>query len=200
MTDAYPYPRRMENRFDSEEEYADWLAQTLRRFGWVAHREVPSSDGVARADIIAKHGVWGVIGAECKFGERVRPRDWAQAYKQTERYSGKRFRGEVVDNWAVGVTQNDGIANTSQDERFEQRQKSRSLGYREFLNTLDCGVLNHHTRLQFVFNNSNPMTKPPIAEVEYPTGKLQAPSPERLEECTTDAAVEYLGVKEDSEA
>ena len=198
MVKAYPYPRRMAEGFNDEQEYADWLAQTLRRFGWSAYREYRSADREARADIVAAHDVWGVIGVECKFSDRTRPRDWAQAYKQARRYEGKMFRGKEVTNWAVAVAQNEGIADTSRDERFDQRTKDS--GYREFLNVLDCGVLSHGTRLEFVFNNSNPMTKPPIAEVEHPTGELKSPPLRRLRKCKTDEALEYLDAQEDTQA
>lgn len=59
------------------------------------------------------------------------------------------------------------------------------------MNVMGYGVLRIHNRVELVFNYSTPMVKFPIAQVDYPTGDLAAPSIRRLQRCDTSEAHQY---------
>lgn len=191
--EAYPYPSRMTHGFDAESDFRNWIASTLERFGWNAKKEVWSDCRTVRADIITEHEIWGKIGIECKFRDHTTSRDYAQAYKQIREYSQKEFGDERIDNWVAAVGEDYMVADSTQDERFERAESINFGGtFREFLNNLNVGTLRLERRLEFVFNNSNPMVKPPIADIEYPTGELTAPPIKRLNECDVYEVHSYL--------
>lgn len=197
-SNTYPYPSELGEAFSDEEEYVGWLVDVFERVGWECNQEVTSDSGECRADIIAHHDKWGNHGIECKYKSELRPRVWAQALQQVERYSETRFNGNKIDNWAIAAFESDQIAEAeSQDDYFDLRQGMGISGYREFMNCMGYGILRHQTRVELIYNNSNPMVKIPIAEIEYPSGNLEPPSIRRLRECDTNDALEYVGVNDE---
>jgi len=185
--EAYPYPIGLVGLSD-ESEYRDTLSSIFQQFGWVVKKEVTSMCKTSRADLIVSNEKWGTFGIECKYGEKTRPRMWAKALKQAQRYNELDFGEGGIDGWVVTVESE----LSATDNPFDQREKRQRRGYREFMNVMGIGVLRTDTKLELVFNNSNPMVKIPIAQIEYPTGELLAPSPKRLEDCDTKEAKEYL--------
>jgi len=193
IKNCYPYPRSLVGAFNDEEEYVDWLVDTFERFGWDCRTEVPSDSLDSRADIITEHEHWGVFGIECKYKRKLRPRNWANALKQLQRYSNEMFHGEEVANWAIATFESKYVEEAEkQDDLFDIRKSQLAAGYREFMNTVGYGVLRHDTRFELIFNNSNPMVKIPVAEIKYPTGQMQPPSVDRLKDCDTEEAEQYL--------
>lgn len=184
--EAYPYPKDLIG-LDDESEYRDSLRDLFNRFGWNAETEVTSDCGTCRADLIVRHSKWGTVGIECKYGNDTRPSMWANALKQVQRYSDVEFGSENISRWAVSVE----ARKDPDDDMFGHRKKVKSSGYREFMNVMGYGFLQTHTAVEMIFNNSTPMVKFPIASIAYPSGKLTAPSIQRLQQCDTPEAHQY---------
>lgn len=187
---TYPYPRRLIRGFDDETEYVDWLADVFERFGWDVLREVLSDSGDSRVDLFVEHDVWGVVGIECKYKSSARPRTWATAIRQLDRYSNEEFAGRTFDNWVLAVIDEAVFEDT--EDLYEARRQEKHDFFREFVNCMGYGLLRNETRMELVFNNSNPMVKVPVADVDSPSGELISPSDRRLERATSVEVLSYL--------
>lgn len=183
---TYPFPAELQG-VESEEDYNDWLSGVFRRFGWDVEQEVQSDDRTARADLIISHDIWGKLGVECKFQNRIRPRNWATALKQVQRYADHQFNGEQLESWAISVAE----PVTEEKDEF-MHEFSRALDFREFMNVMDVGVVRMDRRIEIIFNNSNPLVKIPVCDIHHTDGQLYAPAESRLEECVNREAVEYV--------
>lgn len=183
----YPFPKKLLD-LDSEGEFESWFVEVLGRLGFDVSRQVKSKDGSSRVDVIAESDKWGTHGVELKYGPKVRPRDWSAALSQVARYSEKRFDGFEIDNWAVAVVERP----HEDDGWYSVWDGRRKQGFRELFQSLGIGTVSVTGRIEIVYNNSNPMVKIPIANIEYDTARVVAPELNRLAKADTSEAHEYL--------
>jgi len=186
---SYPWPPALSEGFDNEKKFVKWLRNTLERYGWVVELEVTSKSGSSRADMIITHDRWGRFGVECKHGDR--PRKCGNAIKQIRQYRDEEF-GKPIDAWVACLCPTEYYVDCEDDH--SRKKKNFETGYyRELLNTLNIGIIRLDTRLEIVFNNSNPMVKIPVAEIHYNRNELMAPGLERLQRCSSHPVKEYIG-------
>jgi len=184
---TYPFPKDL-LELNSEEEFEVWFTDVLNRLGFKASRQVQSEDGSSRVDVIAESDKWGTHGIELKYASKVRPRDWSAALSQVARYSRKTFGGFEVDNWAVAVVERP----HEEDGRYSVWDARRKQGFREMLQSLGVGTISVTGRIEIVYNNSNPMAKIPVGNIEYDTAVVVAPELRRLVKVDTPETYEYL--------
>lgn len=150
----------------SEEELQEGLKGLLDSSGWNAQRELSPDGSEYRADLLAEHPDYGVVGIETKFFKNSGGAKAADAHHQiVSKYRGKKYGGQEVNLWVICpyfVGKNGG----SFGRRNQQRTREKVI--QEMLCRHGIGYLNlAKNNLLFDFAMSDRAKKIPVSGPNY---------------------------------